>query len=79
MRKVCTAILTGLFSVTLFVALPGNQSEARAITFDPNACLDLSQVQVCKKGYIWKNVPMTGPVAPGKCRPWVSVKTKKKC
>ncbi|WP_157868863.1 hypothetical protein [Streptomyces atriruber] len=49
------------------------------MTFDPNACLDLSQVQVCKNHRIYKHVPMQGPVAKGKCRPWVQVKTAKKC
>ncbi|MEU6823831.1 hypothetical protein ABZ921_24635 [Streptomyces atriruber] len=79
MRKACVAVLTALFSATLFVALPGNHSEAQAMTFDPNACLDLSQVQVCKNHRIYKHVPMQGPVAKGKCRPWVQVKTAKKC
>ncbi|MEU6124620.1 hypothetical protein [Streptomyces sp. NPDC047123] len=79
MRKACVAVLTGLFSITLFVAAPGNATEAEALTFDPNACLDLSQVEVCKNHYIYKNVPVQGPVVPGKCRGWVQVKTKKKC
>ncbi|WP_438289577.1 hypothetical protein [Streptomyces sp. HUAS TT7] len=74
MRKTLAAVLTGLFSVALFAALPANNNEASAMTFDPNACLDLSQVQKCTNHVLWKNVPLAGPYPVGKCRPYVAVK-----
>ncbi|MER5885296.1 hypothetical protein ABT160_15820 [Streptomyces sp. NPDC001941] len=79
MRKVFAAVLTGLFSFTLFTALPSNHQAAEALTFDPNACLDLSQVKQCEKGYIYKFVPLQGPYPKGTCRPYAKVKTSTKC
>ncbi|MFJ2738498.1 hypothetical protein ACIO3O_02410 [Streptomyces sp. NPDC087440] len=77
MRKTLIAVLTGLFSLTLFAALPANHTEAKAMTFDPNACLDPSQVMKCSNHILWKYVPVQGPYPAGKCRPYVAVKAGK--
>lgn len=74
MRKALTAVMTGLFSLTLFAALPANNNQARALEFDPNACLDLSQVMQCENHTLWKYVPLAGPYPIGKCRPFAKVK-----
>ncbi|MCS0635851.1 hypothetical protein NX801_09260 [Streptomyces sp. LP05-1] len=77
MRKTLTAVLTGLFGIALFAGLPANHTEARAMTFDPNACLDLSEVMQCKNHVLWKHVPVAGPYPKGTCRPYVAVKAGK--
>ncbi|MFB7907014.1 hypothetical protein ACFXPX_32590 [Kitasatospora sp. NPDC059146] len=51
-----------------------NAPQASAMTFDPNACLDLSQVQKCENGTLWGFVRPQGPTQDPCGMPWRAVK-----
>lgn len=69
MRKIGLFFATGIAGVAVFMG----SGSAQALTFNPDACLDLSQIQVCDNHTMYHFVKQQGPTTNPCGMPWNAV------